>query len=112
MRAGELDRTITIRRRAEQSVQPGVPFGDFADLFTTRCSIRPAPAKEIAIAGQADSPVVVTVKVYDTPQNRSILPSDRATLSTREGDYGISSVMPPDRATKTIEILLEDSPGS
>ena len=110
MRAGEMDRSITIRRRVEQADQPGVPYGDFADLFTTRCSMRPAPAKEIAVAGQVDSPVVVTVKVYDCARNRDIAASDRATLLGRE--YGISSVMPPDRATKTIEILLEDSPGS
>ena len=110
MRAGEMDRQITFRRRTAQTGEPGVPLGDFADLFTTRCAVRPAPAKEIALAGQADSPVVVTVRIYDCVRNRGVQPSDRAVLLGRE--YGISSVMPPDRVTKTIEILLVDQPGA
>lgn len=111
MRAGELDHRLTLRRRGTQVGNPGgVARGPFADLFNTRCKVRPAPAKEIAVAGQAASPIVITVQVYDCERNRGITAADRAVLNGKE--YGISSVLPPDRVSKSIDLLLTDQKGS
>jgi head-tail adaptor len=110
MNAGDFDRRITIRRRADLGEGER---GDFADAFKLWANVRMTSATEAVQGGRLQDLESGTVTVRDGTQARSITIADRLVLTWRglSSDFAIVSVAPPDRRTATIAIGVQSRPG-
>lgn len=110
MRFGANSARLTVRRKQPQAGVPGVPFGEYADAFTTWCSWRQARGAEAVTAGQAEDVIQLVTRVGNCAQNRTITGADCATLNGV--GFSIATVGLPDRLTGTIELVLKRQDGA
>ena len=112
MRAGRMNRRVTIRRRAVVAGNPGgVPRGDFADVFSVWGEVKQAIASQQVEAGFSGDPITAIIRVYDSAQARTISANDRLAIAGMPGvgsgeDFAIDSVALPELARRTIDLRI------
>lgn len=106
MRFGPNSCQIGILRRAVVTGNPGgrARADSYAAEFTTWASWRQMQGREIAAAGLVQDEIPLSVRVNDTPRNRTITSADRVNL--RGVEYAITSVGLPDRAGGYIDLSI------
>lgn len=101
-----LDRKVTFM------APPGAPnefneaTGDFTDVFTTRCSLEPAPGTEKYANRQNASESPVLIEVRREQRTLALTPSNRARVYNLDGAtyrvYEVVSAIQPERGANLV----------
>lgn len=112
MSAGQLNRRVTIERRAISADAYGNTQGAWAALYSSLpAEIRPvktnAASAETVDAGSVVAVGLVEVKLRYSSRTRQILPSDRV-IDARAGKvYDIRAIEQPDMRNKYLRLLCQ-----
>ncbi len=111
MRAGKLDRRVTIQQLATGSPQKtpmGAPDKQWADVATVWAAVRPLNGRALFLAQQAESKVNTEIEIRYSSVTATITAAMRAKLGSTI--YAIEAVIDPEQ--KHERLLLQCATGT